>query len=96
MFNDVFLFVFDRKINQIVFTNTKTMIFFRIYSRTFRKIFKATTLFQKLNNEYPKMKIFWLLHFFQRNFDHEKNKVLILRKKKNFSFQKQFVKTYSE
>ena len=57
------------------------MIFCSEFIQLFTKIFEAITLFQKLNNEYPNVKVFYLLRFFQRNVDHEDNKVIILRRK---------------
>ena len=51
------------------------MIFCSEFIQLFTKIFEAITLFQKLSNEYPNVKIFYLLRFFQRNVDHEDYKV---------------------
>ena len=51
-----FLFVFERK-KQIALT--KAMIYcLEFLRKLLTKIFEATTLFWKLNNEYPNTKIF--------------------------------------
>ena len=54
-----FIRVRTQQVKQIAFTNTKTMIFCsEIIQELFINIFKAKTLFGKLNNEYPNTKIF--------------------------------------
>ena len=39
LFNGVYLFVLNAKVKQIAFTNTKTVILFRIHLRTFYEDF---------------------------------------------------------
>ena len=59
IFDDNFYSRLNAKVMQIAFMNMKPMIFCSEFIQEFfTKIFEATALFWKLNNEYPNTKIF--------------------------------------
>ena len=59
IFNKNFYSCLNAKVNQNAFTKMKTMIFCsELIPALFTKVFEATTLFWKVNNEYPNPSMF--------------------------------------